>query len=122
VRIPTTSRHALLALSAALSFGITCSNAASGAEQSTLAAVPASEREALSGSVDAGTSRSFALLEELVNRNSGTFNAAGPGVHDMKGGLVVMIEALRALHGAVAKHRPCCRRRSTPASGRQHAS
>jgi len=141
------------------------------AEQSTLAPVTANERTALFRSIDVGATRSFALLEELVNRNSGTFNvagvtqvgerlqrefvelgfstrwvkmdavgranhlvaerrgtqgkrlllighmdtvfepfsafktlkregdrAAGPGVHDMKGGLVVMIEALRALH------------------------
>ena len=141
------------------------------AEQSTLAPVTANERTALFRSIDVGATRSFALLEELVNQNSGTFNvagvtqvgerlqrefvelgfstrwvkmdtvgranhlvaerrgtkgrrlllighmdtvfepfssfktlrregdrAAGPGVHDMKGGLVVMIEALRALH------------------------
>ena len=171
MRIPALSRHAFGSLFIALWLCIASSYAASGAEQSALDAVTAQERDALFRSIDAGTKRSIALLEELVNQNSGTFNvpgvtrvgerlrrefielgfstrwvkmdavgrashlvaerrgsqgkrlllighmdtvfepfsafktfkregdrAAGPGVHDMKGGLVVMIEALRALH------------------------
>ncbi len=135
-----------------------------------LAPVPTKEREALFRSIDAAAPQSVALLEELVNLNSGTFNVAGvkqvgarlerefsalgfttrwvsmdavgraphlvaerrgrkgrhlllighmdtvfepfspfrtfvrngeratgPGAHDMKGGLVVMLEALKAL-------------------------
>lgn len=160
-------RSLLVALLLCVASGVTTR----AAEQSTLAPVTANERTALFRSIDVGATRSFALLEELVNRNSGTFNvagvtqvgerlqrefvelgfstrwvkmdtvgranhlvaerrgtkgrrlllighmdtvfepfsafktlkresdrAAGPGVHDMKGGLVVMIEALRALH------------------------
>ena len=160
-------RSLLVALLLCVASGVTTR----AAEQSTLAPVTANERTALFRSIDVGATRSFALLEELVNRNSGTFNvagvtqvgerlqrefvelgfstrwvkmdtvgranhlvaerrgtkgrrlllighmdtvfepfsafktlkresdrAAGPGVHDMKGGLVVMIEALRALN------------------------
>ena len=160
-------RSLLAALLLCVASGVT----ARAAEQSTLAPVIENERTALFRSIDVGATRSFALLEELVNQNSGTFNvagvtqvgerlqrefvelgfstrwvkmdavgranhlvaerrgtqgkrlllighmdtvfepfsafktlkregdrAAGPGVHDMKGGLVVMIEALRALH------------------------
>jgi glutamate carboxypeptidase len=137
--------------------------------------VPAREREALFRAIDADAPQAVALLEELVNVNSGTFNvegvkqvgqrlerelqalgfetrwvpmdavkraphlvaerqgrrgqklllighmdtvfepfspfrsfvrngdtATGPGVHDMKGGLVVMLSALKALHAAKA--------------------
>jgi glutamate carboxypeptidase len=144
---------------------------AAAADGATLAPVAARERTALMQHIDARAPQSVALLEELVNLNSGTFNVAGvkqvgerlqrefqalgfttrwvsmdavgraphlvaerrgrkgrrlllighmdtvfepfspfrtfvrqgeratgPGVHDMKGGLVVMIEALRALH------------------------
>lgn len=140
-------------------------------DAAVLAPVPTREREALFRSIDTAAPQSVALLEELVNLNSGTFNvegvkqvgerlarefralgfttrwvsmdsvgraphlvaerrgrrgqrlllighmdtvfepfspfkkfvrngerATGPGVHDMKGGLVVMIEALKALH------------------------
>jgi glutamate carboxypeptidase len=160
-------RSLLAALLLCVASGVT----ARAAEQSTLAPVIENERTALFRSIDVGATRSFALLEELVNQNSGTFNvagvtqvgerlqrefvelgfstrwvkmdtvgranhlvaerrgpkgrrlllighmdtvfepfssfktlrregdrAAGPGVHDMKGGLVVMIEALRALN------------------------
>jgi glutamate carboxypeptidase len=160
-------RSLLAALLLCVVSGVT----ARAAEQSTLAPVIENERTALFRSIDVGATRSFALLEELVNQNSGTFNvagvtqvgerlqrefvelgfstrwvkmdtvgranhlvaerrgtkgrrlllighmdtvfepfssfktlrregdrAAGPGVHDMKGGLVVMIEALRALN------------------------
>ncbi|MFM8517595.1 MAG: M20/M25/M40 family metallo-hydrolase [Nevskiaceae bacterium] len=170
MRSAAVSRHAFLSLCTALSVVLAGDHTARGAEQSTLAAVSAGERKTLFRSIDAGTPRSVALLEELVNQNSGTFNvpgvtrvaerlqrefvelgfstrwvkmdavgranhlvaerrgtqgkrlllighmdtvfepfsafktlkregdrAAGPGVHDMKGGLVVMIEALRAL-------------------------
>lgn len=141
------------------------------ANAAPLPPVPAREREALFRHIDAAAPRSVALLEELVNLNSGTFNVAGvsevgtrlerefialgfttrwvpmdavgraphlvaerrgrkgsrllllghmdtvfepfspfktfvrsggqargPGAHDMKGGLVVMLEALKALH------------------------
>lgn len=141
------------------------------ADATTLAPVPAREREALFRHIDAAAPQSAALLEELVNQNSGTFNVAGvrvvaerlerefralgfktrwvqmdavgraphlvaerrgrkgrrllllghmdtvfepfspfktfvrngnqatgPGVNDMKGGLVVMLAALQALH------------------------
>ena len=141
------------------------------ADATTIAPVSQRERAALFRSIDAAAPQSVALLEELVNLNSGTFNVAGvkqvgerlqrefqalgfttrwipmdavgraphlvaerrgrkgrhlllighmdtvfepfspfrnfvrsgeratgPGVHDMKGGLVVMIEALKALH------------------------
>lgn len=141
------------------------------ADPAALAPVPARERDALFRRIDAAAPQSVALLEELVNLNSGTFNVAGvrkvgdvmerelralgfstrwvamdsvgraphlvaerrgkkgrrlllighmdtvfepfspfksfvrngdratgPGVHDMKGGLVVMIETLKALH------------------------
>jgi glutamate carboxypeptidase len=147
--------------------------AAAGAAPSP--SVPARERDALFRAVEADAPRSVALLEELVNLNSGTFNvdgvkqvgerlepelkalgfatrwvsmdevgraphlvaertgrrgqklllighmdtvfepfspfrrfvrngdtATGPGVHDMKGGLVVMLSALKALHAAKA--------------------
>lgn len=133
--------------------------------------VPARERDALFRHIDAAAPQSLALLEEIVNQNSGTFNVAGvsqvgarlerefralgfktrwvamdsvkraphlvaerrgrkgrhllllghmdtvfepfspfktlvrngdhatgPGVNDMKGGLVVMLAALQALH------------------------
>lgn len=140
-------------------------------DSATLAPVSARERAALFRHIDAAAPQSVALLEELVNLNSGTFNvtgvsevgrrlerefralgfktrwismqqvgraphlvaerqgrkgrrllllghmdtvfepfspfktfvrkgeqAVGPGTYDMKGGLVIMIAALRALH------------------------
>jgi glutamate carboxypeptidase len=164
--IPRAALAALVIL-AALAPG----RAAVAADATTIAPVPQREREALFRSIDAAAPQSVALLEELVNLNSGTFNVAGvrqvgerlqrefqalgfttrwvsmdavgraphlvaerrgrkgrrlllighmdtvfepfspfrslvrngeratgPGVYDMKGGLVVMIEALKALH------------------------
>jgi glutamate carboxypeptidase len=153
--------------------GATLLTAAAGAAPAP--AVPARERDQLFRAIDAEAPRAVALLEELVNLNSGTFNVAGvkqvgerleqelralgfatrwvpmddvkraphlvaerqgrrgqkvllighmdtvfepfspfrsfvrsgdtatgPGVHDMKGGLVVMLSALKALHAAKA--------------------
>jgi len=170
LRIVNPSRAALFALACAVSSLATVAGVARAADPSALAPVPARERAALFRSIDANAPRSVALLEELVNLNSGTFNVAGvtqvgerlqrefaalgfttrwvamdsvgranhlvaersgrkgrrlllighmdtvfepfspfrtfvrndgratgPGVHDMKGGLVVMIEALKAL-------------------------
>lgn len=149
------------------------STAAAGAAPAP--SVPARERDALFRAIDADAPQAVALLEEIVNINSGTFNvegvkqvgerlerelealgfttrwvpmdevkraphlvaerkgrrgqklllighmdtvfepfspfktfvrngdrATGPGVHDMKGGLVVMLSALKALHAAKA--------------------
>lgn len=163
------ARAALVALLGVLS--IVAAGPARAAGPPTLQPVPEREREALFRRIDAAAPQSVALLEELVNLNSGTFNVAGvrkvgevmerellalgfatrwvsmdavgraphlvaerrgrkgqrlllighmdtvfepfspfksfirngdratgPGVHDMKGGLVVMIEALKALH------------------------
>lgn len=170
MRIATHTRTALLALAAAASLVGPGSQGVRAADTSALAPVPARERAALFRSIDAAAPRSVALLEELVNLNSGTFNVAGvtqvgerlqrefaalgfstrwvrmdqvgrashlvaertgrkgrrlllighmdtvfepfspfrsfvrngdraigPGAHDMKGGLVVMLEALKAL-------------------------
>ena len=66
-------RSLLVALLLCVASGVTTR----AAEQSTLAPVTANERTALFRSIDVGATRSFALLEELVNRNSGTFNVAG---------------------------------------------
>jgi glutamate carboxypeptidase len=155
-----------------LSAAVLCTAAAGAASAPS---VPVREREALFRAIDADAPRAVALLEELVNVNSGTFNvegvkqvgqrlerelqalgfatrwvpmdaveraphlvaerqgrrgqklllighmdtvfepfspfrtfvrngdtATGPGVHDMKGGLVVMLSALKALHAARA--------------------
>jgi glutamate carboxypeptidase len=154
-------------------FAAVLATAAAGAAPAP--SVPAREREALFRAIDADAPQAVALLEELVNVNSGTFNvegvkqvglrlerelqalgfetrwvslesvkraphlvaerqgrrgqrvllighmdtvfepfspfrtfvrngdaATGPGVHDMKGGLVVMLSALKALHAAKA--------------------
>jgi hypothetical protein len=43
----------------------------------TLDPVSAREREALFRHIDAAAPQSAALLEEIVNQNSGTFNVAG---------------------------------------------
>jgi glutamate carboxypeptidase len=166
-RRPVSPLRALVLSAAALS------TAAAGAAPAP--SVPAREREALFRAIDADAPQAVALLEELVNVNSGTFNvegvkqvgqrlerelqalgfetrwvpmdavkraphlvaerqgrrgqklllighmdtvfepfspfrsfvrngdtATGPGVHDMKGGLVVMLSALKALHAAKA--------------------
>ena len=42
-----------------------------------LPSVPARERDALFRHIDAAAPQSVALLEEIVNQNSGTFNVAG---------------------------------------------
>lgn len=170
VRIVHRSSHLLPALVAAVSL-LLAAPVHARADGDALAPVPEAERTQLFRSIDEGTARSVALLEQLVNQNSGTFNVAGvtavaerlaqefralgfstrwvpmdgvgrashlvaersgqqgrrlllighmdtvfepfsafktfvrngdratgPGVHDMKGGLVVMLEALRALH------------------------
>ncbi len=169
LQIRSTPRAALIALAA---LGMLSSGGlAQAAGSATLAAVPAGERTALFRHIDATAPQSIALLEELVNLNSGTFNvpgvsqvglrlereyralgfntrwvsmdavgraphlvaerrgrkgrhllllghmdtvfepfspfktfvrqgdkAIGPGTYDMKGGLVIMLAALQALH------------------------
>lgn len=173
--IPTSSirrRAALLASAAAVAATILSFGAAAAAAAPS---VPAREREALFRAIDAEAPQAVALLEEIVNINSGTFNVAGvrqvgdrlqrefdalgfttrwipmdavgraphlvaerqgrrgarlllighmdtvfepfspfrtfvrrgdsatgPGAHDMKGGLVVMLSALKALHASRA--------------------
>ncbi len=167
---PTSIPRAALAALATLA-ALASGRAVLAADAATVAPVPQRERAALIRSIDASAPQSVALLKELVNLNSGTFNVAGvrqvgerlqsefqalgfttrwvsmdavgraphlvaerrgrkgrrlllighmdtvfepfspfrsfvrngeratgPGVHDMKGGLVVMIESLKALH------------------------
>ncbi len=170
ISIPRAAVAALCVLAA-----LAPSRPAVAAATAMLAPVPTREREALFRSIDAAAPQSVALLEELVNLNSGTFNVAGvrqvgerlerefrvlgfttrwvsmdavgraphlvaerqgrkgkrlllighmdtvfepfspfrnfvrngeratgPGVYDMKGGLVVMLEALKALRAVRA--------------------
>jgi glutamate carboxypeptidase len=165
----STARAVLSALVALVILGPV--GVANAADVTPLSPVPVREREALFRHIDAAAPQSVALLEELVNLNSGTFNVAGvsevgarlerefrslgfktrwvsmesvgraphlvaerrgrkgrhllllghmdtvfepfspfknfvrkddraigPGAHDMKGGLVVMLDALKALH------------------------
>jgi hypothetical protein len=70
--IPRAALAALVIL-AALAPG----RAAVAADATTITPVPQRERAALFRSIDASAPQSVALLEELVNLNSGTFNVAG---------------------------------------------
>ncbi len=77
MRIVNPSRAALFALACAAASLATVAGVARTADPSALAPVPARERAALFRSIDANAPRSVALLKELVNLNSGTFNVAG---------------------------------------------